>query len=51
MIDPLMVTCTSSKMQPIRDLVSKVGQIVVDLRGVRGKEGGEQQRAASYQAP
>jgi len=35
----------------LRDLVSKVGQIVVDLRGVRGKEGGEQQRAASYQAP
>ena len=35
----------------LRDLVSKVGQIVVDLRGVRGKEGGEQQCAAGYQAP
>jgi hypothetical protein len=35
----------------LRDLVGKVGQIVVDLRGVRGKESGEQQRAASYQAP
>jgi hypothetical protein len=35
----------------LRDLVSTVGQIVIDFRGVRGKEGGEQQRAASYQAP
>jgi hypothetical protein len=33
------------------DLGSKVGQIVVDVSGVSGKEGGEQQRAASYQAP
>jgi hypothetical protein len=35
----------------LRDPVCKVGQIVVDLRSVRGKEGGEQQRAAGYQAP
>jgi hypothetical protein len=34
-----------------RDLVRKVGQIVVDVSGVSGKEGGEQQRAAGYQAP
>jgi hypothetical protein len=33
------------------DLVRKVGQIVVDVSGVSGKEGGEQQRAAGYQAP
>ena len=33
------------------DLVSKVGQIVVNLRGVRGKEGGQQQCAAGHQAP
>ena len=35
----------------LRDLVSKVAQIVVDLRGDRSKEGGEQQRAAGCQAP
>jgi hypothetical protein len=35
----------------LRDLVSKIGQIVVDVSGVRDKEGGEQQRAAGYQAP
>ena len=33
------------------DLVGKVGQIVVDVSGISGKEGGEQQRAAGYQAP
>ncbi|MBW8858058.1 MAG: hypothetical protein JF604_28115 [Bradyrhizobium sp.] len=34
-----------------RDLVRKVGQIVVDVSGISGKEGGEQQRAAGYHAP
>jgi hypothetical protein len=33
-----------------RDLVRKVGQIVVDVSGISGKEGGKQQRAAGYQA-
>jgi hypothetical protein len=33
------------------DLVRKVRQIVVDVSGVSGKEGGKQQRAAGYQAP
>jgi hypothetical protein len=32
----------------LRDLVSKVGQIVVDVSGVCGKEGGKQQRAAGH---
>jgi len=38
MTDPLMVTCTSSKMQPIRDLVAKVAvtNTTVLLRGESG---------------
>src|SRR2546422_5818209 len=38
MIEPLMALCTSSKMQPIRDLISKVASTntTVLLRGESG---------------